>query len=57
MLKFMLFAVVALMVKGCAVAIIGGQDAAREQYPYFAYLETYKTNKLDLLIVKPLVIF
>lgn len=54
--KFILFAAVALMVVGSAVAIIGGQDAARGQFPYFAYLETYKIHRIDFLLIKPLVI-
>lgn len=41
----MLCAVVALMVVGSAVAIIGGKDADRGQFPYFAYLEVYKMPK------------
>lgn len=38
----MLFAVVALMAVGTTFGIIGGKDAARTQFPYFAYLESYK---------------
>lgn len=38
----MLSAVVALMAISSAVAIIQGKDAAAGQFPYFAYLESYK---------------
>lgn len=31
------------MVINSAVAIIGGQDAAPGQFPYFVLLETYQT--------------
>lgn len=40
----MLFAAVALMAVGSAIAIIGGQDAAREKFPYFAYLKTFRAK-------------
>lgn len=40
-IKFMLFAVVTLIVVGSTFAIIGGQDADHGQFPYFAYLKTY----------------
>lgn len=40
--KSMLFAVVALMVVGSAIAIIGGKDAVRGKFPYFAYLKCYQ---------------
>lgn len=42
--KFILFAAVALLAVGCAFAIIGGQDAARGQFPYYAYLNAYKSR-------------
>lgn len=42
--KLMLFAAVALMAVGSAIAIIGGQDAAREKFPYFAYLKTFRAK-------------
>lgn len=43
-MKFMLFAVVALMVVGSTIAIIGGKDALRRQFPYYAYLKTYEAK-------------
>lgn len=43
--KFMLFTTIALMVVGSAVAIVGGKDAARGQFSYFAYLEVYQSPK------------
>lgn len=55
-LKFMLSAVVALVVVGGAHAIIGGKDAARGQFPYFAYLETYKIQKKDHVLFESSVI-
>lgn len=42
--KFILFAVVALMAVSCADAIIGGQNAARAQFPYYAYIKTYRAK-------------
>lgn len=48
-LKCVLFAVVALMTVGSSVAIIGGQDAARGQFPYFVYIEAYKTSDLPVI--------
>lgn len=41
-IKFMLFAVVTLMAVNSAIAIIGGQDAYRSQFPYFAYLKIHR---------------
>lgn len=46
--KFLLFTVVGLMTVGSAIAIIGGQDAARGQFPYFVYLEAYKIPDLPV---------
>lgn len=51
----MLFAAIALMAIGSAVAIIGGQDAALGQFPYFAYVQTYKVHRIDFILIKPLV--
>lgn len=48
--KFMLFAIVALMVVGSTFAIIGGKDATRGQFPYFAYLESYKIAEKPVII-------
>lgn len=45
-MKFMLFAVVALIAIGSTVAIIGGQDAIRAQFPYYAYLKMYKAGSI-----------
>lgn len=44
-IKFILFAVVASMIVGSAVAIVGGKDATRGKFPYAAYLEVYKLPK------------
>lgn len=46
----MLFAVVVLAAINCAVAIIGGEDAARGQFPYFVYFESYTIHKIDLVL-------
>lgn len=53
--KFMLIAAIAFMAIGSAIAIIGGQDASLSQFPYFAFLETYKVHRINFLLVKPLV--
>lgn len=45
----MLFAVVALIVVNGAVAIIGGQDAAPGQFPYFVLLQTFKTDNTPVI--------
>lgn len=45
--KFMLFAVVALMAVSSAIAIMGGQDAARNQFPYFAHLKIHTKTVLN----------
>lgn len=50
-IKCVLFAVVAAMVVDSTVAIIGGQDAARGQFPYFAYIESYKTPDLPVDLI------
>lgn len=47
--KYMLFAVVAMMAVRSTVAIIGGQDAASGQFPYFVLLETFKTGEPVIL--------
>lgn len=43
-IKLVLFAIVALAAVSCVNAIIGGQNAARAQFPYYAYLKTYRTK-------------
>lgn len=43
--KFMLFAVVALVIVNGAIAIIGGQSATPGQFPYFVLLKTTRTNE------------
>lgn len=40
----MLLAVIALMAVDSTIAIIGGQDAARSQFPYFAHLKTHQAK-------------
>lgn len=52
----MLFTVVALTALNCTVAIIGGEDAARGQFPYFVYFESYNTHKIDLVLATTTVI-
>lgn len=49
--KFMLFGAVALMAIGSAVAIINGKEAARGQFPYFAYLESYKIADIPVILL------
>lgn len=46
----MLFAVVALMAVSTTFAILGGKDAARKQFPYFAYLESYKIAERPVIV-------
>lgn len=53
----MLFAVVALTAINCAVAIIRGENAARGQFPYFVYFESYTIHKIDLVLATTTVIF
>lgn len=48
-MKCVLFAVVALMTVGGTVAIYGGQDAARAQFPFYAYIEAYKIPDLPVI--------
>lgn len=38
----MLFGVVTLMAIGSTIAIIGGKDALRRQFPYYAYIKTFE---------------
>lgn len=50
-IKFMFFTVVALMAVRSTVAIMGGEDAARGQFPYFVYLEAYKSPKILVIVL------
>lgn len=43
-IKVILFAVVASMAVDSSLAIIGGQNAVRSQFPYFAYLRTERAK-------------
>lgn len=53
----MLFAIVALMAVGSAIAIIGGEDAVLQRFPYFAHLKIYKRSALCLKSVILLLCF
>lgn len=44
-IKFIFFAAVASTIVGSVVAIIGGKDAIRGQFPYVAYLEVFRLPK------------
>lgn len=48
--KSMLFAVVVLMAVSTTFAIIFGKDATRTQFPYFAYLESYKIAEKPVIL-------
>lgn len=54
-IKFMLFAIVALMSISTTFGIIGGKDATRGQFPYYAYLESYKLAEKSVIIIEILV--
>lgn len=49
--KCILFAVVGLTIVSSTIAIIGGQDAARGQFPYFVYIEAYKIPDLPVIFI------
>lgn len=55
-IKFMLFAAVVLTAINSTVAIVGGEDAVRGQFPYFVYLESYIIRKIDLVLATTTVI-
>lgn len=54
-IKSILFAVVALMAVGSAIAIIGGKDAVRGRFPYFAYLKCFRA-KTDWSFKSPVIL-
>lgn len=48
--KFTLFSVVVLVAINGAMAIMGGDDADRGQFPHFVYLEAYKSPKMPVIL-------